>query len=173
MDKSPLSRWERDREPCTVEAVTEEVRKLGPLLEETEGVGIFGSLLWPKFNERSDIDLFVVLPEEDYGDENQFRWLRLLSRPLRERFRRDVHVIFYTLRALKKVPDWYTILLASDHALIYDKGAVEPILRRIVAEAERVGLVRVWTHRNCPTWKMGRPLRFGEIIRVEVTDDDE
>lgn len=173
MDTSLFSRWERDREPCTVEAVAEEVRKLGPLLEETEGVGIFGSLLWPKFNERSDIDLFVVLPEEDYGDENQFRWLRLLSRPLRERFRRDVHMIFYTLRALKKVPDWYTILLASDHALIYDKGAVEPILRRIVVEAERVGLVRVWTHRNCPTWKMGRPLRFGEIIRVEVADDDE
>jgi hypothetical protein len=61
----------------------------------------------------------------------------------------------------------------QNHAKFLQLYKVEPILKRIVAEAERVGLVRVWTHRNCPTWKMGRPLRFGEVFRVEVRDDDE
>lgn len=157
----------------TLEAVAEALRQLGEPLQEAEAVGLFGSILWPRFNETSDLDVFVVLSEEDFSEETMARWERLIRPPLQRRFGRDVDVRFYTVRALKKVPAWYELLLASDHYLIYDKGQVAEVFRRIVAEAERVGLVRVWTERGYPLWKMGRPMRFGETITVEVRDDDE
>jgi predicted nucleotidyltransferase len=160
-------------ESCVLETVADELRQLGPRLEEAEAVGLFGSILWPKFNEYSDLDVFVVLREEDFSEETMALWEKRIRPPLQRRFKRDVDVRFYTVRALKKVPDWYEILLASDHYLVYDKGQVAEVFRRIVAEAERVGLIRVWTERGYPLWKMGRPLRFGETITVEVRDDDE
>ena len=151
----------KTQESCTVEAAAAELRQLGPAIEEAEGVGIFGSVLWPKFNAYSDLDVFVVLREEDFSEKTMELWEKRIRPRLQRRFGRDVDVRFYTLRALKKVPDWYEILLASDHYLVYDKGEVAEVFRRIVEEAERAGLIRVWTEQGYPL----KPL-LGKTIKL-------
>jgi predicted nucleotidyltransferase len=164
--------WLKEREECTVEKVKEEILKLGALLEETEAVGIFGSLLRPvKFNEYSDIDILVVLPD-DAPVEEDARWYRIMYQAL-GKFRRDVTALCYTPKGLRKVPCWHTLDLAEDCVLVYDKGKVARILQRMSEEAHKAGLIRTVTPRGNIVWKMGRPVRFGEIIKVEVPDEDD
>ncbi len=152
----------------TIESVSAALEALGPLLEDTEGVGIVGSLARGDLRPRSDIDILVV-EKEDAGHDSSF-WHSTIGKCLR-RFDRDVSVLVFTIPVLKKVPDWNTLGLAADAIMVHDEGKVAPVLKRIVDKAHSVGLRRDYSDR-WPVFKMNRPLKFGEIIKVELENDE-
>ncbi|MBM4044317.1 MAG: nucleotidyltransferase domain-containing protein [Planctomycetes bacterium] len=154
--------------PVTREAVTEQLLKQ-PWVGETEAIVIIGSLAYGNFGPRSDIDVVIVVQEKPPERDEAF-WYHRVNAAL-GRFHRDTTVLVYTLQGLKYVPSWYTIVLASDHIMVYDKGKVAPLFEKIIAAAKRADLVRK-VYDGRPVWQLGRPARWGEIIRVEVTDDD-
>lgn len=85
-------------------AIAEELRRLGPQLEEAAAMGLLGSNLGPAFNQFSDLDVFVVLREEDFSEETLERWEQRIRPLLQRRFGRDVDVRFSTLRGVHNAP---------------------------------------------------------------------
>jgi predicted nucleotidyltransferase len=161
--------------PISWESVRDDILSLGEELFELEAIGLVGSLIWGGFNEEtSDIDVFIILPDlptdEHRGMEE--RWDRRLRRFLYDKYRRDVTVLGYSLRALRKVPVWHTLVMVSDGLLIWDKGKVARIFRRIVEEAQKQGLERVCGKKH-PIWRIKPPVKPGTIVRVEIPDEEE
>jgi predicted nucleotidyltransferase len=154
--------------PVTREAVAEQLLNQ-PWVGETEAIVITGSLAYGHFGPRSDIDVVIVVQEKP-PDRDEIFWYHRVHAAL-ARFHRDTTVLVYTLQGLRYVPSWYTIVLASDHIMVYDRGKVAPLFQKIIAAAKRADLVRA-VYGGKPVWELGRPARWGEIIRVEVTDDD-
>ncbi|HIE52897.1 MAG TPA: nucleotidyltransferase domain-containing protein [Armatimonadetes bacterium] len=160
--------------PISIGLVREDILSLGERLEEVEAVGIVGSLAWDNFDEkRSDIDLFVVLPDglEDY-EAVEKRWWKLLHGLLAPKYQRDVDILFYTLKTVRQVPRWESLSMASDGVLIFDKGKVGKLFKRIVQEAEKQGLERIQFH-NRPLWQIKPPVKIGTVVRVEIPEDEE
>lgn len=106
--------------------------------EDILAVGVFGSLARGDFHERSDIDIFVITQRELIFKEQDELYL-LFSNLLSE-FRRDVTVIVYDLKSLKKVPTWQTLNLIKDAYFIYDRAEIEEIFKKILQEAEKKGI---------------------------------
>jgi len=149
------------------ERVSQKILSRKDYLQEVEAIGIFGSLAREDFTERSDIDIFVVIDDaEDQGEETEKLWYERISDLLAE-LGRDVTVLVYSMKALRRVATWHTIRLASEGVILYDKGKVKDIFEAIVKEAKRVGLVERRFGRR-KVWMMGRPLKRGEIIEVTL-----
>ncbi len=162
--------------PISWQSVRDDILSLGEELEGLEGIGLVGSLIWGGFDEeKSDIDVFIVLP--DFHPEEfravEKRWRERLFGFLYGKYRRDVTVITYSLKSLRKVPVWHTIIMASDGLLIWDKGKVAKIFRRIVEEAEKQGLERVVCGYKHPIWRIKPPVKPGTIVKVEIPEDEE
>lgn len=135
-------------------------------LDEVEGMGICGSLARGDFRDRSDIDVFVIIKEEDDRPDVDEIWYQKIKE-LMGNLRRDITVIIYTLEGLKAVPTWHTIRLASEGVIACDKGKVRETFQRIVEKARKAGLVERKIGKK-KVWMVNRPLRRGEIIEVKV-----
>ena len=165
----------RPREECTLEKVKQALLAVGPALEQAEAVGIIGSLLREDFNERSDIDLLIVMDDETYRQRPAVEWRRhwrSVFGPALAKYRRDLSCILYPVISLRKVSNWYVLVVASDAVLVHDRGNVAPLFQRIIDAAHNAGLVKI--KRGVHTvWRSATPLKFGQLIKVEVEDDDE
>ena len=124
-----------------VEGIKEQIRQIALRLGEEEvlAVGLFGSLARGDFNERSDIDIFVITEKEvplKGQDELYCAFSELVPR-----FRRDITVLVYDLRGLKKIPTWQTLNLAKDACLVYDRAEIGKVFERILQAAREHGIV--------------------------------
>ncbi|MGB9630873.1 MAG: nucleotidyltransferase domain-containing protein [Candidatus Methanodesulfokora sp.] len=120
--------------------VLDEIRKiaLGLKREDLLAAGLFGSLARGDFDEKSDIDVFVITSRE-LSLEEQDRLYQEFSR-LMEIFGRDVTVLVYDMKSLKKVPSWQTLNLIRDAIFAFDRGNVQEVFREILRKAEEKGI---------------------------------
>ncbi|HIE25961.1 TPA: nucleotidyltransferase domain-containing protein [Candidatus Poribacteria bacterium] len=155
----------------TIESLKEDISALKELLEKTEAVGVTGSLAHGCFKKwTSDIDFFVI-QRVSVSDKERDEMRSALQKLAWERYGRGADVLFYTLRGLKAIPSWYTVIMASDGVLLHDKGRVKKIFHRIVSLAQKKGLVHKF-YDGQPVWEMGRPMKPGEIISLKLEDDE-
>lgn len=152
-------------EGVTLEGVKRDLLSLGPLLEETEAVGIFGSLARGDFGKKSDIDVFVVVSKNE-GMEQESLWHKRIREALRG-YPYNKTILLYSIKGLRMISNWHVFSLASDSVIVYDKGRVAPLFKQIVDKAEEVGLVRR-QYGRCKVWAMGRKLKWGEVIEVSL-----
>mgnify|MGYP001087331994 CR=1 FL=1 len=120
--------------------VKHEVRgiALGLDKEEILAVGLFGSLARGDFDERSDIDIFVITEKEiplKEQDELYYAFSELVAK-----FRRDITVLVYDIKGLKKIPTWQTLNLVKDAHFVYDKVEIKSIFQRILQAAREHGI---------------------------------
>ncbi|PNV77390.1 MAG: hypothetical protein C0200_06370 [Thermoproteota archaeon] len=87
---------------------------------------------------QSDIDVFVITSRE-LSLEEQDRLYQEFSR-LMEIFGRDVTVLVYDMKSLKKVPSWQTLNLIRDAIFAFDRGNVQEVFREILRKAEEKGI---------------------------------
>jgi predicted nucleotidyltransferase len=138
---------------------------LGDELEGVEAIGVCGSLARGRdFGPRSDIDVFVVLKEGDFGPETHQMWWERIRKAL-DKLNRDITVLIYTRKALEDICNWYVLRLASEGIILFDRGGIKELFRRIVQAAKEAGLVeeeiggmRVWTSK----------IKYGEILEVKL-----
>lgn len=148
-----------------IEKIKRAVLSLGEKLDESEAIGICGSLARGNFTEKSDIDLFVIVKDE--VKDKEVLWWKRLNEALKE-FKRDITVIVYTVSGLKRIATWYVLRLASEGILIYDKGKIKELFEKIVKTAKDAGLVEVKVG-NQNVWTAPK-LKLGEKLRLEVKD---
>jgi len=102
-------------------------------------VGLFGSLARGDFDERSDIDIFLITEKElplKEQDELYYAFSELIPR-----FRRDITVLIYDINGLKRIPTWQTLNLVKDACFVYDQADIEKLFERILQEAEEHGII--------------------------------
>jgi len=163
----PFAGHSDEREQPTLAAVKAALLSLGDVLQEAEAIGLFGSLVREgAFSERSDIDVFVVVRQKAPGGQTDQLWWRRVKRVL-EPFERDVTVLVYTVSGLEKICNWYVLRLASEGVLVYDKGDIAELFRRIIATAEEAGFYRkpigdTWV------WAASRAA-LGKVIEVKAS----
>jgi len=124
-----------------IEMVKDEVRQIALRLGKKEmlAVGLFGSLMRGDFDERSDVDIFVITEKElplREQDELYYTFSELIPK-----FGRDITVLVYDINGLKRIPTWQTFNLVKDAYFVYDRAGVEKIFRKILQEAEEHGIV--------------------------------
>jgi len=124
-----------------IEKVKDEVRQIALRLGKKEllAVGLFGSLTRGDFNERSDIDIFIITEKEiplREQDELYYAFSELIPT-----FGRDITVLVYDMNGLKRIPTWQTLNLVKDACFVYDRAGVEKIFGMILQEAEEHGVV--------------------------------
>jgi len=120
--------------------VKHEVRGIALWLDKEEilAVGLFGSLARGDFDERSDIDIFVITEKEiplKEQDELYYAFSELVAK-----FRRDITVLVYDIKGLKKIPTWQTLNLVKDAHFVYDKVEIKSIFQRILQAAREHGI---------------------------------
>jgi hypothetical protein len=164
----------RERETCSLDKVKQDILALGDALEKAEAVGVIGSLLREDFNDESDVDLLIVMDDETFRQRRGVDWIGYwydIFKPALAKYRRGVDCIVYSMTGLRKVNNWYVLVVASDAVLVYDKGKVTPLFQRIIDAALKAGLVK--KKRGVHTvWGLHKP-KFGQRVKVEVEDDDE
>lgn len=149
----------------TLEQVKETLlRALADKLESVEALGIFGSLARGRdFDERSDIDIFVVVREKEPAGTTDRRWWRWIKQAL-EPFGRDVTVLVYTRAGLRNVVNWYVLRLAREAHLVYDRADVAGLFGQILKNAQEAGLVEetIGEHQawSLPAERAGRPVEI-------------
>jgi len=102
-------------------------------------VGLFGSLARGDFDERSDVDIFVITEEEiplREQDELYYAFSELIPQ-----FGRDITVLVYDIKGLKRIPTWQTLNLVRDGCFVYDRAEIEKIFEMVLQEAEEHGIV--------------------------------
>ena len=124
-----------------IQEVKNEVRQavLGMRKDEILAAGLFGSLVRGDFDDKSDIDIFVIS-----GKKLSLREQDELYYDLSEavnKFGRDVTVLTYDLDGLKKVPTWQTLNLLKDGCFVYDRAEIEKVFKKILEEAEKRGII--------------------------------
>jgi len=159
----------------TLEGVRDVLARL-PHLDQLHGFGVFGSLGGQQARrfdpERSDIDVFLVIKDAHWSDTHCDRWVRRVTDALERAFRRRVDVLVFTLRALRKVPGWHAISMASDCPVLYDpEGEVARVFAHIVEAARAADLAQVWVGDQ-RLWRKQHWV-IGENIVVEVPDDEQ
>jgi len=102
-------------------------------------VGLFGSLTRGDFDERSDIDIFIIT-EEELPLREQDGLYYTFSELIPE-FKRDISVLVYDINGLKKIPTWQTLNLIKDAYFVYDRAEIEEIFKKILQEAQKHGIV--------------------------------
>ncbi len=147
--------------------------------DEILAVGIFGSLVHGiGFNDKSDIDIFIVPKDEVYKNEPKFirefeqKWYSKLSTFFYEKYRRSVTVLFYPINSIRKVSTCKTISLASDIIVVYDPtGIISRMFKRICEKAVEAGLERVWSIKQY-VWRIKPELvEPGKIIKFSLEDE--
>lgn len=151
----------------SIDGIRAAILSLGDKLEETEAIGICGSLARGDFHEKSDIDIFVVVKERNLGMDIDRIWWDRINEVLKE-YRRDITVLVYSIKGLKKIITWYVLRLASEGILIYDKGGIKELFAKIIDAARKAGLVekKIGNHR---VWSAPK-LKIGERLVVGVKD---
>lgn len=124
-----------------IEKIKGEVRRITLRLGKKEilAVGLFGSLTRLDFDEKSDIDIFVITEKEIplmEQDELYNTFSELIPR-----FGKDVTVLVYDIDSLKKIPTWQTLNLIKDACFVYDRAEIEMIFGMILQKAEEHGIV--------------------------------
>jgi len=124
-----------------IERVKEEVRKIAQAVgkEEILAVGLFGSLTRGDFDDRSDIDIFVITEKEislREQDELYFAFSGLISR-----FGRGISILVYDINGLKRIPTWQTLNLVRDACFVDDRAGIDKIFKEILQQAEEHGIV--------------------------------
>jgi len=124
-----------------IQKVKDEVRQITLRLGKKEilALGLFGSLARGDFDERSDIDIFVITEKEiplKEQDELYYAFSELIPR-----FRRDITVLVYDIDGLKRIPTWQTLNLVKDACFVYDRVEIEKIFKKILQKAEEHGIV--------------------------------
>ena len=124
-----------------IEKLKDEVRKIFLRLEREDilAVGLFGSLARGDYDERSDIDIFVITDEEfslKEQDELYYNFSKLIGK-----FERDITVLVYDIKGLKRIPSWQTLNLVKDAHFVYDQGGMEDIFKKILQKAEEHGIL--------------------------------
>lgn len=123
------------------ERVNDQVRQIALTLGKKEilAVGLFGSLARGDFDERSDIDIFVITEKElPLGEQDELYYTFSQLIPVSGR---DVTVLVYDINGLKRIPTWQTLNLAKDARFAYDRAGIEEVFKRILQEAEAHGIV--------------------------------
>lgn len=151
----------------TIEKIRDEILSLGNEIEEAEAIGICGSFTRKDFNERSDLDVFVILKDGKYDNNIEMFWWKRIKKALKI-FRRDVTVFVYTIKDLKKIINWYVLRIASDGILIYDKGNVKELFKKIIRAARDAGLVEK-VRGNYKVWSAPK-IKIGENLVVELKE---
>ncbi len=124
-----------------IERVKDQVRQITLRLRNKEilAVGLFGSLTRGEFDERSDIDVFVITEKElplREQDELYYTFSELIPK-----FGRDITVLVYDINGLKRIPTWQTLNLVRDAYFVYDQAEIEKVFKKILREAEEHGIV--------------------------------
>lgn len=124
-----------------IEKVKDGVRQIALRLGKKEifAVGLFGSLARGEFDERSDIDIFVITEKElpvREQDELYYTFSELIPG-----FGRDITVLVYDMKGLKRIPTWQTLNLVKDACFVYDRAGIEKIFEKILHEAKEHGIV--------------------------------
>ena len=124
-----------------IERVKDGARQIALKLGKKEilAVGLFGSLTRGDFGERSDIDIFVITEKElplRKQDELYYTFSELIPR-----FGRDITVLVYDIKSLKRIPTWQTLNLVKDACFVYDRAGIEKIFKKILHEATEHGIV--------------------------------
>jgi predicted nucleotidyltransferase len=112
------------------------VKNLGR--KDVLAAGLFGSMVRGDFNERSDIDIFIIT-EKELGIKEQDEFYYAFGE-LRRRFRRDTTVLVYDIKSLKSVPSWQTLNMMRDAIFAYDVMGVEEIFKDILDKAGKCGI---------------------------------
>jgi len=124
-----------------IERVLDEVRRIALRLGKKGilAVGLFGSLTRGDFDERSDVDIFVITEKElplREQDELYYTFSELIPK-----LGRDITVLVYDINGLKGIPTWQTLNLVNDAYFVYDRAGIEKIFKKILQEAEDHGIV--------------------------------
>lgn len=139
------------------------------ILEETEAVGVLGSLARDDFNERSDVDIFVVLKDDMQGMDQDMYWYEKMRGVMRDIDRR-LSVFVYTVQSLKDICCWYVLRLASEGVLIHDKANIKGLFRKIVQTAIDAGLEEKELDGR-KYWDGSKVIKLGERFELRVIDD--
>ncbi len=119
--------------------ILDEIREVALRKEEIIAVGLFGSLARGDYDEKSDIDIFVITERELSLEEQDKLYYEFSG--LIKKFKRDVTVLVYDIESLKKVPSWQTLNLLRDAIFAYDRGGIEEVFREILRKAEERGII--------------------------------
>ena len=124
-----------------IERVKDEIRQITLRLRKKGilAVGLFGSLTRGGFDERSDIDIFVITEKEiplREQDELYYAFSELIPK-----FGRDITVLVYDINGLKRIPTWQTLNLVKHGCFVYDRAEIEKIFEMVLQEAEEHGIV--------------------------------
>jgi predicted nucleotidyltransferase len=123
-----------------IERIKQEIKQTTLGLEKKEilAVGLFGSIARGDFDEKSDIDIFVITEKElklKEQDELYYIFSELIAK-----FKRDVTVLVYDINGIKNVPSWQTLNLLNDAHFLYDCGGIKEMFKSILEEAEKYGI---------------------------------
>jgi len=152
----------------TVDEIKEAVIGCEKLLNEIEAIGLCGSLARGGFSSKSDIDIFIVIPDGLSEREAWLTWNKRL-RVLLKGFERDITVLIYSLRSLKEISSWYVLRLASEGKLIYDRdGKIEALFKKIIQTAKNAGLTEEELHGH--KYWIKKDLQIGETFEIRITE---
>jgi predicted nucleotidyltransferase len=137
-------------------------------LTEVVAIGLCGSLARGDFSPKSDIDIFIVIPDGLSEREAWLTWNKKLRELLRD-FERDITVLIYSLESLKEISSWYVLRLASEGKLIYDRdGRVKKLFEKIIETAKKAGLIEEEIHGH--KYWIKKDLKIGEALEIKVSE---
>lgn len=132
-----------------------------------ESIVLFGSTARGESEPRSDIDLFVLTSgyERDrFEREREAYWA---LGPVRAKYRKDTTVFNLNIGEAEDISPML-MNIAYDGVILYDaSGEGERLLASIREAVDRAGLVR-YKIKDVYGWKTKRPLKWGEVISVEL-----
>jgi len=136
--------------------------------DDLVAVVLFGSLARGEADERSDIDLLVVLRRLPRRPVERRRLVYLALAPIRKKYRRDTTVIEMEEGEVGRVTP-LILNVASDGVVLYDReGKLTEFLDKVRRRVEEVGLIRYRTPDGKYGWKLREPLRPGGKFEIEV-----
>ncbi len=143
---------------------------LSTLNDKLVAVVLFGSVARNEFDERSDIDVFIVTDGLTQFETsfNRRRYIYNALTPLIIEFRRDITLIEIEERELNELGSITPLLLniAWDGYIIYDKsGKLTMMLKEIKKAVRKSGLERYKTIDGKYGWKLKYP---GQIVEVQI-----
>jgi len=126
---------------AAIDRIKEEVRQIALRLGKRQilAVGLFGSLTRGDFDDRSDIDIFVITEAESplrEQDELYYAFSGLVPK-----FGRDITVLVYDIKALKRIPTWQTLNLVKHGRFVYDRAEIQKVFEMILEKAEEQGII--------------------------------
>lgn len=141
----------------------------GESFSDVEAIGLFGSVARGEFSPRSDIDIFIVIPDGILERESWLKWNRKM-REILKTLHRDITVLIYSRKSLKEISSWYVLRLASEGQLVYDRnGEIKKIFEKMIQRAKDSGLVEEEIHGH--KYWIKRDLRIGQTFEMKMSDE--